>query len=152
MARFGGNEFTHFSVPLVFSGRYFILEPGNPPELTVVIIHEGNPVFEILKNQPCENSITVCTVNPTGIVTVAEGDKGGFLYKVRPGNETSIAFGRIRDGEFEVRISDRRIQAGGIILENNTFNGVMAGVVIRDDGSVGIGAALPSEIIEWFTE
>lgn len=31
MARFGGNEFTGFSVPLVFEGRYFVMEPGNPP-------------------------------------------------------------------------------------------------------------------------
>lgn len=152
MARFGGNEFTHFSVPLVFSGRYFILEPGEPPELTVVINHEGNPVFEILRNQPYENPITHCTVNPTGIVTVAENDGGVFLYKVRPGNETSIAFGRIRNGEFEVRISDRSIQAGGTTLKNNIFNGEMAGVLIGDDGNVRIGATLPPEIIEWLSE
>ena len=33
MAKFGGNEFTDFSVPLVFEGRYFVLEPGDTPSL-----------------------------------------------------------------------------------------------------------------------
>ena len=31
MTKLGSNEFTSFSVPLVFAGRYFILEPGDPP-------------------------------------------------------------------------------------------------------------------------
>lgn len=49
MARFGGNEFTGFSVPLVFEGRYFIMEPGDPPKLTVVYEKDGEPIFEVLK-------------------------------------------------------------------------------------------------------
>jgi hypothetical protein len=57
MAQFGGNEFTTFSVPLVFEGRYFVLEPGNPPLLTVFSEKDGKPVFEVLKNQPVENAL-----------------------------------------------------------------------------------------------
>ena len=52
MAKFGGNEFIGFSVPLVFEGRYFIMEPGNPPNITVVREIKGTPVFEVLKNEP----------------------------------------------------------------------------------------------------
>ena len=55
MARFGGNEFTSFSVPLVFSGRYFVLEPGDPPRLSVFVEHGGMALFEVLKNKPVEN-------------------------------------------------------------------------------------------------
>jgi hypothetical protein len=55
MARFGGNEFTDFSVPLVFAGRYFILEPATPrPLITVFLERDGKPVFEVLKNEPQE--------------------------------------------------------------------------------------------------
>ncbi len=44
MARFGGNEFSSFSVPLVFDGRYFVLEPGNPALLSVFIEREGKAI------------------------------------------------------------------------------------------------------------
>ena len=46
MVRFGGNQFNSFSVPLVFEDRYFIMEPGNPPELTVFLDVDGAPVFD----------------------------------------------------------------------------------------------------------
>ncbi len=49
MTKFGGNQFTNCSVPLAFEGRYFILDPGNSsPTISVVLEHEGKPVFEIL--------------------------------------------------------------------------------------------------------
>src|SRR5690348_9973760 len=100
MPRFGGNEFDgNFSVPLAFEGRYFILEPGEPdPLVTVVREVDGSPVFEVLKNEPVgeETSKT-----GAGIVTV--GDRaGGFLYKVRPGSETSVVFGTISGEEVDV--------------------------------------------------
>jgi hypothetical protein len=45
MARFGGNEFKDLSVPVIFAGLYFILEPGDPPQITVMLKNEGEPVF-----------------------------------------------------------------------------------------------------------
>ena len=45
---FGGSEFTSFSVPLVFGGRFFVVEPGTPPLVSVVTEHEGEVRFEVV--------------------------------------------------------------------------------------------------------
>ena len=58
MARFGGNEFSSFSVPLVFDGRYFVLEPGNPVLLSVFIEREGKLIFEVLKNKGLKSGVS----------------------------------------------------------------------------------------------
>ncbi|WP_372523835.1 hypothetical protein [Sulfuricaulis sp.] len=148
MARFGGNEFSSFSVPLVFDGRYFVLEPGNPVLLSVFIEREGKPIFEVLKNKGVNNPITDVASNVTGVLTVTDKMSGKFLYKVRPGSETSIAFGKLDGGEISARVSDRSIQVGGITLENNQFHGVMAGVVVQANGAVGIGAPIPPTVLK----
>jgi hypothetical protein len=44
---------------------------------------DGEPVFEVLRNEPVENARAEVTKSPPGIVTVSEGDR--FLYKVPPG-------------------------------------------------------------------
>lgn len=150
MARFGGNEFTGFSVPLVFEGRYFVMEPGNPPKITVFSERNGSPVFEVLKNEPVVNDVTDVTKTAAGIITVSQ--KGGpFLFKVRPDSESSIAFGTLKGEDITARITDRRIQVGGITLENNSFVGNMAGVVVRRDGGVGIGAPIPQLVLQWLS-
>jgi hypothetical protein len=151
MARFGGNEFTGFSVPLVFGGRYFIMEPSDPPLITVVMEKDGEPIFEVLKNNPVENPLTNTSTNPTGLVTVTDKESGKFLYKVRPGSETSVAFGKLDGGEITAKITDRNIQVGGITVENNQFHGAMAGVVVNPDGGVGIGATIPPQVLEWLS-
>jgi hypothetical protein len=150
MVRFGGNVFTGFSVPLVFEGRYFVMEPGNPPNITVFSERNGLPIFEVLKNEPIPNDVTDVTKTAAGIITVSQ--KGGpFLYKVRPDSESSIAFGTLRGEEVTARITDTRIQVGGITLENNCFNGNMAGVVVRPDGGADIGAPIPQLVLQWLT-
>jgi hypothetical protein len=147
MARFGGSEFIGFSVPLVFSGRYFLLEPGEKPLLSVFVEQNGKPIFEVLKNKPARNQITDVTTNATGVVTITDKKTGKFLYKVRPGSETSIVFGKLDRGEIPARISDRLIQVGGITVENCRFLGNMAGVVVEPDGSVRIGAPIPAIVL-----
>jgi hypothetical protein len=149
VARFGGNEFTGFSVPLVFEGRYFIMEPGDPPKLTVVFEKHGQPVFEVLKNEPSANPLTDVSKTPPGIVTVSDKQSGRFLYKIRPSSETSVAFGKLDGSEISARITDRRIQVGGITLENNKFVGAMAGVLVDARGGVAIGAPIPPKVLEW---
>lgn len=150
MARFGGNEFTAFSVPLVFEGRYFVMEPGNPPKITVFSERNGSPVFEILKNEPVVNDVTDVTKTAAGIITVSQ--KGGpFLYKVRPDSKSSIAFGTLKGEQITARITDRRIQVGGITLENNSFVGNMAGVVVQRNGGVGVGAPIPQLVLQWLS-
>ena len=149
MARFGGNEFTGFSVPLVFEGRYFVMEPGDPVLITVFLERNGQLVFEVLKNQPAKNEITEVSMTAVGIVTVSEKGGRGFLYKVRPGAETSVVFGTLQGEEVTARITDRMIQVGGIRVENCQFDGPMAGVVVRADGGTGIGAPIPDIVQQW---
>ena len=151
MARFGGNEFTDFSVPLVFESRYFVLEPGDPPRITVLLERDHQPVFEVLKNQPNENAVSDVTANQTGFVTVVAKGTSRFLYKVRPASETSVAFGKLDGGEISARITDRAIQVGGITVENNRFIGSMAGVVVGTDGSVVIGTPIPQPVRQWLS-
>ena len=148
MARFGGNEFSSFSVPLVFDGRYFVLEPGDPTLLSVFVEREGKAIFEVLKNKGVNNPATEVASNATGVLTVTDKTSGKFLYKVRPGSETSIAFGKIDGGEISAHISDRSIQVGGIKVENNQFHGAMAGVVVQANGGVGIGAPIPPAVLK----
>jgi len=149
MARFGGSEFTGFSVPLVFSGRYFVLEPGDVAVLSVFVEQNERPVFEILKDKPVENAVSDVTVNPTGIVAVSDKASGRFLYKVRPGSETSVVFGKLDGGEISARITDRQIQVGGVTIEHCRFVGNMAGVVVEPGGGVGIGAPIPPLVLQW---
>jgi hypothetical protein len=148
MARFGGNEFSSFSVPLVFDGRYFVLELGNPALLSVFIEREGEAVFEVLKDKAVNNLITEVVSNATGVITVTDNTSGKFLYKVRPSSETSIAFGKIDGGEISARVSDRSIQVGGVTVENNQFHGAMAGVVVQKNGGVSIGAPIPPAVLK----
>ena len=151
MVRLGGSEFINCSVPLAFAGRYFILEPGAPdPLLSVVLEYQGKPVFEVLKNEPVENPLSKVSKTPPGIVTVADRMTDRFLYKVRPGSETSLVFGTIRGEEISATITDRQIRVGGITVENCVFNGVGAGIVVDESGGVGIGAPIPPALLRWF--
>ena len=151
MAKFGGNEFIGFSVPLVFEGRYFIMEPGNPPNITVVREIKGTPVFEVLKNEPSSNPSTDVSKTPPGIITISDKESGRFLYKIRPGSETSVAFGKLNSGEISVTISDKKIQVKGVTLENNLFTRNMAGVIVRPDGSIKIAAPIPAQVSSWLS-
>ncbi len=150
MTKFGGSTFINCSVPLAFKGRYFILESGNPPSFSVVLEHSGKPVFEVKKNVPSENPVTEVSISMAGVVTVSDKTTGKFLYKFRPESETSIVFGKIDGGEISAKISDKRIQVGGTTLENCTFNGVGAGVVVDENGGIGIGAPIPKSLLVLF--
>lgn len=147
MTKFGGNEFSSFSVPLVFDGRYFVLESGESALLSVFTEQDGEAVFEVLKNAAVSNPVSDSTSNQTGIVTVSEKATGRFLYKVRPDSETSIAFGKLDGGEISARISDRSIQVGDMSIVNIQFNGAMAGVVVEPNGKVAIGGPIPSAVL-----
>lgn len=127
------------------------MEPGDPPKITVVLEVEGKPVFEVIKNEPSNNSYTEVTKTPLGIVTVSERESEKFLYKIRQGSEISVAFGKIDGGEISVIISDRKIQVGSLDLQNNKSDGNMAGVVVRPDGGTGIGAPIPPQVLSWLT-
>jgi hypothetical protein len=146
--RFGGNEFINCSVPLTFTGRYFIVEPGDPePMISVIFEHQGKPEFEIFRNEPVENPWSKVTKTPPGIVTVVD-QTDRFLYKVRPGSETSIVFGTVKGEETSAVITDRRIKIGSIVVENNVFDGVGAGVVVDENGNIGIGAPIPPKLLQ----
>jgi len=150
MTKFGGSTFINCSVPLAFKGRFFILEPGDPPLFSVVLEYNGAPIFEIKRNIPSDNQITDVAISASGIVAVSDKETGRFLYKFRPESETSIVFGKIDGGEISAKISDRRIQVGGIVIENCTFSGVEAGIVVDEHGGIGIGAPIPKSLLSLF--
>jgi hypothetical protein len=160
MVRFGGNEFTAFAVPLVFGGRFFIVEAGDPPLVSVVVERDGQLRFEVVKNEPGDAEGVEARKTPPGVVTVSELG-GGFIYKVRPASEASVTFGRLRgEGELEARITDartkivRHLPGGGVVdvltAERNMFQGPMAGIVVNEDGSIGMGAPIPPVIAAAF--
>jgi hypothetical protein len=149
MACLGGNVFTEFSVPLVFNDRYFILEPGNPQLLTVVSENDGEPYFEVFKNEPRENPLSEVIKSTPGVVTVSPKSESSLLYRVHPGSETRIAFVKPGGGEMTARITEGAIQVEGITLRNNTFIGDMTGVSLMPDGGVSIGARIPWRVMEW---
>jgi hypothetical protein len=152
MTQFGGGEFSAFSVPLVFVNRYFVLEPGADPLVTVLSDDgAGNIVVEIYKNQPRKTDTTLVTTNPSRVVTVTEKATGKFLYKIRPGSDTSIALGTLKDAELWVRVSDRHIQAPGITV-NYSSHGNKTGVVVYANGDVGVGGMIPPFIYQAMEE
>ena len=149
MVKFGVNGFINFFVPFAFDGRYFIFEPGNTnPLISIVIEHEGKPVFEVFRNEPKENYLSVVTMTPPGIITVAEISSGRFLYKVHPGTETSIIFGYVKGEENSATITEHLIKVGGYHIKNNIFNGVSVGVLVDVNGDIAIGGQIPPTIIQ----
>jgi hypothetical protein len=115
------------------------------------MVEEGNRVaFEVLKNQPGDSSRTTAAANHSGVVTVTEKATGKFLYKVRSGSETSIAFGTLTGGEIVVRITDSFVQAGGVTVKNNSFVGNIAGVVVHESGGIGVGGVIPVSVLRLF--
>lgn len=150
MVRFGGSEFINCSVPLAFEGRYFILEPADLPLVSVIREYQGQPIFEVRRNEPEDNPLSEVSKTSAGIVTVSDKETGHFMYKIRPGSETSVVFGKIDGEEISARITDKIIQVGGVTVENCAFNGVGAGVVVNAQGGVGIGAPIPPILLKWF--
>ena len=150
MTKFVGNAFPDFSVPLAFKGRYFILEPGNPPSLSVVLEHNDKLIFEIKKNNPCDNPITKLLMTGIGTIAVLDKVTSGFLYKFRPENKTTVVLGKIDGGEISVKISDHEIQVSGIKLKNNRFKGLgIAGVLVDENGKISIGAPIPKSLLHF---
>ena len=147
MVKLCGNEFSSFSVPLVFEGRYFVFEPGTPSLLSVFLVRNGQPVVEVLKNEGKENPISEVWSNPTGVVTITDKTSGELLYRVYPGSKTNIAFGTLKGDEITVKVSDHSIEAGGVTFANKRFNGMGATVAITRDGSVNIGVGIPPEVL-----
>ena len=150
MASFGGNEFHNFSIPLVFEERYFILEPGDIPNITVVIEKNGKPIFEIIKNEPAKNEITEVSKTSAGIITVSDMVTQKFLYKVLPASETSVTFGKLGGNEIAVKISDKNILIGSNLVRNNIFNGNKVGLAVGSDGIIRMGGPIPNNILNWF--
>ncbi len=152
MPHFGSNEFTHFSIPLVFEGRYFILEPGDPALMSVLVDREGARHFEVLKNKAVDNEETEVTETPPGIITVSSKSTDQFIYKIRPGSETSVAFGTIDGKGISVKINDREIKVGNSTFSNNHFIGSMVGILIHLDGSMSVGAKISPVVLEWLSK
>ena len=152
MISIGSNNFEKVAIPLAIEDRYFLIEEQNGNDIwTVFTFSDGQPVVEILRNQPQKNSLSTATTNPTGIVTVADPNTGAFLYKLRPGSKNSSIFGKIRGEETEIRVTDREIRIGTNVFQNNTVLGSAVGIKIGKDGSIAMGVGLPPELRKLFS-
>ena len=157
MDQFGGSEFTRCSVPFAFQGRYFIIEgEGDQTTVSVVVIEDGTPVFEVLRNEPQGSSRASVSRSGAGVVTVTDAVSGDFIYKVRPGSQASVVFGTVGGPELEARVDDKRIVVRGpqgeevvdiIEVTNCAFDGSGAGVLVAPDGRISMGAPVPSELV-----
>ncbi len=152
MVNIGNNKFERFVIPLIFEDRYFQFEEVDGNDCwTVFTLKDGEPIIEILRNEPKENPITTVETNPTGIITISDPESGNFLYKIRPGKNNSSIFGTIKGENAELKIKDRKIIYGEetdektMVLENNIIEG-QVGIHIHKDGSFEIAAPLPDEI------
>jgi hypothetical protein len=149
MAKIGGNTFTNVLVPLAFENRYFVLLQDNPPILNV--LHDGiaGPEWEILSNEPGRSSISVVSKTPPGIVTVTDRATGKFIYKVRPGSETSIVFGTLQGDQVECVIRDGYLKVGGMTFECCGFGNLAVGVRLHSNGAIDVGgSAIPPAVLK----
>ena len=149
MVRFGGNEFTTFSVPLSFEGRYFILTPGDPPQVSVVLEHNGRVQFEVELNEPVDNPLSDVSKTSVGVVTVVDKQTDRFLYKIRPGSDTSVVFAPLLGSEVSVTVKDAYIQVGSSRLRNNLFAGARVGVEVTPEGGIHVSAKIPPVLLEF---
>jgi hypothetical protein len=148
----GGNEFENVLFPLVYHHRYFAVEYHEDEHLFTTFLVEGDEAFvEVLKNEPCENPHTDVQKSAAGIITISDKETGRFLYKIRPGSDSSTVFGGIKgqDENQEIRIDDQKIIVGNpdprvnepkMTLENSSFSGLAVGIKINEDGSWALGS------------
>ena len=146
MTEIGSNTFVNCPVPIVLEDRYFILERENNQDIfSVFTLFEGKPIFEIFRNVPQDNPITIVEKTSAGVITVGKKDGGKFLYKVRPVYKGSSIFGTIAGIETEIRITDRAIQIGTNTIQDSMISGFEVGISVSEDGSFAMGARLPQE-------
>lgn len=147
------SKFVNCTIPITFEGRYFVLEPGNPALISVVIIENKNSVIEIRKNEPVENSLSDITKTETGALSCSEKQeeegeeeeekkKGKVVYKLTPGPETRIAFPKDGGGEIPIVIWDKKISVAGITLDDCALNDVACSVEIFPNGGFQINAPI----------
>ncbi len=151
-AEFGGYRFTDFSLPLVFDGRYFVVERGDPSLVTVFRSENGEPNFEIVKNAALELGSVDITIESSGRLVITEESAGDILYDVRPGVETIVTFRKADGGKCPAVITETTVQIGGLVVDNRLFDGALGGVVVDPEIGAGmLGAPLPPEVIEWLS-
>jgi hypothetical protein len=152
MPEIGSNMFINCTVPIVFEGRYFVYEQQEEQDVfSVFTLVGGNPVFEILRNEPHENPLTDVIKYPLGFITVSDKIAGDLIYKVRLGHNGSSIFVKIEGEEMEMWIDDNVIIISGTVVERNSIKGEV-GIVISEDGSLTMGSSLPQEARHLFAK
>ena len=144
MTEIGSNTF-NCPIPLVFKNRYFILEQvDNQDIFSVFTVHDGELIFELFQNEVQENPLTEVSKTAPGFISFSEKDSGRFLFKIRPEYNGSSIFGKIGDAETEIKITDRAIIINTNTFQNNRISAAV-GILVSEDGSIGVGAPIPEE-------
>jgi hypothetical protein len=141
------NAFRGVPFPLVVGDRFFHAYERDGRMLTDVFRWDADlyeATYEVVANEPQADNIAS---NPTGIVTVADADDGGFLYKLRPKPGISQIFGKVPlDDELTVHCSDtslRVLRGSDVVMDarSNLIVGCPIGVQVGVDGSVALGVS-----------
>ena len=141
----GSDHFVDVVVPLVLDDRFFLLEERDGTDIwTVFTFRGGEPVVEILRNEPKDNPLSTVRTNPAGIMTVSDPHSGKLLYRIRPGSRRSTIFGVIGSQETEIEVLDREVRIGTSVFKHNIVAGLDVGVEVCR-GRIIIGASLPAD-------
>jgi hypothetical protein len=144
----GSNKFVDVTIPIVFEDRYFLIESDDTDKhcFTVFTVRDNETIIEIKRNEPQENPISKVKKNAAGIITVSDPDTGEFLYKLRPGSDSSSIFGTIGGEEQEMKVKDHEIAIGTNKFQRNMISGFPVGILVSKDGSIAMGAQLPDSL------
>ncbi len=151
-------EFMNCSLPLVFAGRYFLFEPASPgPKISVMFESQAQPWFEILKNEPVKNDFSKISTSDSGVLTVEVKDhkKNHWLYEVHVGSEPSIitvVFKTKKGFSLSAEIGETHTKIGEKRIENCIFDGVRAGVMLYEDGSIVARPPVALKLLRWFKQ
>jgi hypothetical protein len=141
----GSDRFVDAVVPLILDDRFFLLQEQDGKDIwTIFTFQGGEPVIEILYNEPKDNPQSTVRTNPTGIMTVSDPQSGKFLYRIRPGSKRSTIFAVIGSQETEIEVLDRKVRIGTNVFKHNIIAGLPVGIEVCR-GRIVIGASLPAE-------
>jgi hypothetical protein len=153
--RIGGLRIERFTIPLVYDGRFFLIErspdaaeswtvfqlPGAGPVVAGPVV--ASPVVECLRGVPCEGR---AVIDPQGNI-VSEATVGDSpLYRISTtATESIIEVAGTDDALYRFEIVDGRIGFGGFISGTYYDGDVPIGMYLDRNGAVRFRCAMPSE-------
>lgn len=140
--RVGRNHQVNSLLPLAFLDRYLIYEPGDIPLISVAREEQDGLLFEIYKNETCNNRFTEVEKLSSGIINVSDKLTKKFIYKIHLSTTVSIVFGTYSTGYVTAIINDKEIKVDTNTFSTNILKGLDGGILLSEDG-IRLGDPLP---------